>query len=226
MEEISMKIIARMKSDFPDKFGIPRQSGIVQSLTATIVFEPEYRNMDALRGLEDFSHLWIIWQFSKAVRDHWSPTVRPPRLGGNTRMGVFATRSPFRPNAIGLSSVKILSIEQTNEYGPVIHVSGADLMDGTPIFDIKPYIPYSDCHTDATGGFTDSAADFILTVEIAPELLRLVPEEKQQALMDVLSHDPRPSYQNDSERVYGLSFADLNIRFRVCEKVLTVLEIT
>lgn len=226
MEEISMKIIARMKSDFPDKFGIPRQSGIVQSLTATIVFEPEYRNMDALRGLEDFSHLWMIWQFSKAVRDHWSPTVRPPRLGGNTRMGVFATRSPFRPNAIGLSSVKILSIEQTNEYGPVIHVSGADLMDGTPIFDIKPYIPYSDCHADATGGFTDSAADFILTVEIAPELLRLVPEEKQQALMDVLSHDPRPSYQNDSERVYGLSFADLNIRFRVCEKVLTVLEIT
>lgn len=225
MEEISMKIIARMKSDFPDKFGIPRQSGIVQSLTATIVFEPEYRNIDALRGLEDFSHLWIIWQFSKAVRDHWSPTVRPPRLGGNTRMGVFATRSPFRPNAIGLSSVKILSIEQTNEFGPVIHVSGADLMDGTPILDIKPYIPYSDCHTDATGGFTDAAADFILTVEIAPELLHRVPEGKQQALMDVLSHDPRPSYQNDSERVYGLSFADLNIRFRVCGKVLTVLEI-
>lgn len=225
MQEISLKIIARMKSDFPDKFGIPRQSGVVESLTSTIVFEPEYRNSDALRGLEDFSHLWIIWQFSKTVRDNWSPTVRPPRLGGNTRMGVFATRSPFRPNAIGLSSVKILRIEQSGEFGPVIHVTGADLMDGTPILDIKPYIPYADCHTDATGGFTDTAADFILKVDIAPNLMKRIPEGKQQALIDVLSHDPRPSYQNDNERIYGLSFAGMNIRFRVCDKVLTVLEI-
>jgi tRNA-Thr(GGU) m(6)t(6)A37 methyltransferase TsaA len=222
MEEISMKIIARMKSDFPDKFGIPRQSGIVQSLTATIVFEPEYRNMDALRGLEDFSHLWMIWQFSKAVRDHWSPTVRPPRLGGNTRMGVFATRSPFRPNAIGLSSVKILSIEQTNEYGPVIHVSGADLMDGTPIFDIKPYIPYGDCHPEATGGFTDTAGEFLLKVNFPEHLLNQLPNGKQQAAIGVLSHDPRPSYQRKPDRVYGISFAGFDIRFTVCDDILTV----
>lgn len=225
MQEISMRIIARMKSDFPEKFGIPRQSGVVESLVSTIIFEPEYRNSNALRGLEDFSHLWIIWQFSKAVREEWSPTVRPPRLGGNTRMGVFATRSPFRPNAIGLSSVKILGIEHSNEFGPVIHVTGADLMDGTPILDIKPYIPYSDCHADATGGFTDTAADFILKVVIGPELMKCVPKAKQQALIDVLTHDPRPSYQNDSNRIYGLSFAGMNIRFRVCDKVLTVLEI-
>ena len=220
-----MKIIARMKSDFPDKFGIPRQSGVVGSIASTIIFEPEYRNSDALRGLEDFSHIWIIWQFSKAVRDNWSPTVRPPRLGGNTRMGVFATRSPFRPNAIGLSSVKILRIEQTQEYGPVIHVAGADLMDGTPIFDIKPYIPYSDCHTDAAGGFTDTVSDFLLNVDISPSLLNRVSEEKREALKDVLSHDPRPSYQDDPERIYGLSFAGINVRFRVCGKLLTVLEI-
>ena len=164
MENVSIRIIARMHSDFPTKFGIPRQSGLVSSLRSTIVFEPEYRNADALRGLEDFSHLWIIWQFSEAVRTDWSPTVRPPRLGGNTRMGVFATRSPFRPNNLGLSSVKILGLEQTQDLGTVIHVAGADLMDGTPIFDIKPYIPYSDCHADATGGFTDTAEDFRLQV--------------------------------------------------------------
>ena len=162
MDEISLSVIARMKSDFPDKFGIPRQSGLIDSLVSTIIFEPSYRNSDALRGLEDFSHLWIIWQFSKAVRSEWSPTVRPPRLGGNTRVGVFATRSPFRPNSLGLSSVKILGIEQTQDYGVVIHVAGADLMDGTPILDIKPYIPYCDCHPDAIGGFTDRVGDFIL----------------------------------------------------------------
>lgn len=225
MQEISMKVIARIKSDFPDKFGIPRQSGVVQSLVSTIIFEPEYRNGDALRGLEDFSHLWIIWQFSEAVRDNWSPTVRPPRLGGNTRMGVFATRSPFRPNAIGLSSVSILKIESTREYGPVIHVMGADLMDGTPIFDIKPYIPYCDCHTDATGGFTDSAGDFTVKVNIDPALLEKVAEDKRESLMDVLSHDPRPSYQKDSDRIYGLNFAGMNVRFRVSGGVLTVIEI-
>ena len=220
-----MHIIARMKSDFPDKFGIPRQSGLVQALRSTIVFEPEYRNADALRGLEDFSHLWIIWQFSKAVRSDWSPTVRPPRLGGNRRLGVFATRSPFRPNEIGLSSVRIIGIEETSQYGSVIHVAGADLMDGTPIFDIKPYIPYSDCHPDATGGCTDTAKDFLLEVNFPDELLSKVPQNKRQPLIGVLSHDPRPSYQQDPTREYGLSFADMNIRFTVSEKILTVIEV-
>lgn len=225
MDEVKMKIIARMMSDFPTKFGIPRQSGLVPKLKSTVIFEPEFRNPDALRGLEDFSHLWLIWQFSQAVRDDWSPTVRPPRLGGNTRLGVFATRSPFRPNAIGLSSVKILGLEQTREYGTVIHVSGADLMDGTPIFDIKPYIPYGDCHTDATGGFTDTAEDFILNVVFPGQLQAKVPQEKLQALKDVLSHDPRPSYQKDSHRVYGFHFAELDIRFTVEKKTLTVCEV-
>ena len=220
-----MRVIARMKSDFNTKFGIPRQSSLVPSLVSTIIFEPEFRNSDALRGLEDFSHLWIIWQFSKAVRSDWSPTVRPPRLGGNQRMGVFATRSPFRPNAIGLSSVKIVAIETTAQYGTVIHVAGADLMDGTPILDIKPYIPYTDCHADASGGFTERAGDFILKVQFPDCLLSKVPEEKRQALIDVLSHDPRPSYQSDSDRVYGLNFAGRDIRFSIKDSVLTVLEV-
>ncbi len=226
MESVDIRIIARIKSDFPTKFGIPRQSGLVDSLRATIIFEPEFRNSDALRGIRDFSHLWLIWQFSEAVRKDWSPTVRPPRLGGNTRMGVFATRSPFRPNALGLSSVKLIDIEDTPVFGTVLHISGADLMDGTPIFDIKPYIPYADCHTDATGGFTDSADSFLLNVDISDGMLQIVPEDKRQALKDVLSHDPRPSYQTDPERVYGLSFAGLNVRFRVEDKTLTVTEIT
>lgn len=217
-----MQIIARIRSDFPSKFGIPRQSGLVDSLTATIVFEPEYRNPDALRGLEDFSHLWIIWQFSKAVKEGWSPTVRPPRLGGNTRMGVFATRSPFRPNEIGLSSVRILGIEQTSQHGTVVHVAGADLMDGTPIFDIKPYIPYCDCHLEATGGFTQTADDFLLDVVFPEDLLEKIPDPKRSALIGVLSHDPRPSYQNDSQRQYGLPFAGFDILFTVKDKCLTV----
>ena len=220
-----MRVIARMKSDFNTKFGIPRQSSLVPSLVSTIIFEPEFRNSDALRGLDDFSHLWIIWQFSEAVRSNWSPTVRPPRLGGNQRMGVFATRSPFRPNAIGLSSVKIVAIETTAQYGTVIHVAGADLMDGTPILDIKPYIPYTDCHADASGGFTERAGDFILKVQFPECLLVKVPEEKRQALIDVLSHDPRPSYQSDSDRVYGLNFAGRDIRFSIKDSVLTVLEV-
>ena len=224
--QIPMNIIARMKSDFPTKFGIPRQSGLVDSLRSTIVFEPEYRNSDALRGLEDFSHLWIIWQFSETVRPDWSPTVRPPRLGGNTRMGVFATRSPFRPNEIGLSCVKLIGIEQTQDCGTVVHVAGADLMDGTPILDIKPYIPYSDCYPEATGGFTDHAGNFLLEVICPEHLLNTIPENKRPALLGVLSHDPRPSYQKDSERVYGLEFANFNIRFQVQNKVLTVTEIT
>ncbi len=222
MDNITIQVIARMKSDFPTKFGIPRQSGLVDSLRSTIIFEPEYQNPDALRGIEDYSHLWLIWQFSEAVRKDWSPTVRPPRLGGNTRMGVFATRSPFRPNSLGLSSVRFLGLEQTAEYGTVIHVAGADLMDGTPIFDIKPYIPYGDCHPDATGGFTDTAGDFLLTVDFPSELLQKIPENKHQALIGVLSHDPRPSYQRDPDRIYGLCFAGFDIRFTVRKNILTV----
>lgn len=225
MMEVTMNVIARMKSDFPTKFGIPRQSGLVDSLRSTIVFEPEYRNPDALRGIEGFSHLWIIWQFSEAVRQDWSPTVRPPRLGGNTRLGVFATRSPFRPNSIGLSSVKLLGVEHTPDSGTVLHVAGADMMDGTPIFDIKPYIPYADSHPDAVGGFTETADDFLLEVNFPATLLAILPEEKRQAAVDVLSHDPRPSYQRTPGRVYGLAFAGYDIRFRVEDQVLHVLEV-
>ena len=223
--EVQINVIARMRSDFPTKFGIPRQPHLVQELRSTIVFEPEYRNADALRGLEGFSHLWIIWQFSEAVRSGWSPTVRPPRLGGNTRMGVFATRSPFRPNNLGLSCVKLLGVEMTKDLGPVIHVSGADLMDGTPIFDIKPYIPYADSHPDALGGFTDTAGEFLLEVQFPPALLELLPESKRSAAVGVLSHDPRPSYQRKPGRVYGLPFAGFDIRFTVEGEKLTVCEV-
>ena len=220
-----IQAIARMKSDFPTKFGIPRQSGLVEELRSTIVFEPDFRNPDALRGIEGYSHLWLIWEFSEAVRKDWSPTVRPPRLGGNTRMGVFATRSPFRPNSLGLSCVRLLEVEQTTNFGTVLHVGGADLMDGTPIFDIKPYIAYGDAHPEALGGFTDHAGDFLLHVTFPDNLLNRIPHDKRQALLGVLSHDPRPSYQRSSDRVYGLSFAGLNIRFRVDGENLFVLEI-
>ena len=223
--DITIRPIAFMHSDFATKFGIPRQSGLVAQLRSTIVFEPEYRNDDALRGIEDFSHLWIIWQFSEAVRDGWSPTVRPPRLGGNTRMGVFATRSPFRPNNLGLSCVTLLGVEQTADHGTVLHVGGADLMDGTPIFDIKPYIPYSDSHPDAKGGFTDTAGDFLLQVEFPDALLQKIPRSKRDAAIGVLSHDPRPSYQRKPGRVYGLTFAGYDIRFTVEQDVLTVIEV-
>ena len=223
--DVNIQVIARMHSDFATKFGIPRQSGLVEQLRSTIVFEPEYRNADALRGIEDFSHLWIIWQFSEAVRQGWSPTVRPPRLGGNTRMGVFATRSPFRPNNLGLSCVKLLGVEHTAEHGTVLHVGGADLMDGTPIFDIKPYIPYADCQNDATGGFTDHAGDFLLTVDFPAPLLEKLPAEKREVAIQVLSHDPRPSYQRKPDRVYGLTFAGFDLRFQVQEDVLTVVEV-
>ena len=222
MENVNIQVIARMKSDFPTKFGIPRQSGLVEDLRSTIIFEPEFRNPDALRGIEGYSHLWLIWQFSEAVRGQWSPTVRPPRLGGNTRMGVFATRSPFRPNSLGLSSVKLLGVEQTKEFGVVLHVGGADLMDGTPIFDIKPYIPYGDCHPEATGGFTNTADSFLLQVNFPSELLSKLPEDKQQAAIGVLSHDPRPSYQRKPSRVYGLNFAGFDIRFTVDADALSV----
>ena len=226
MQDVTIQVIARIKSDFPTKFGIPRQSGLVDSLRATIIFEPEFRNPDTLRGIEGYSHLWLIWQFSEAVRKDWSPTVRPPRLGGNTRMGVFATRSPFRPNSLGLSSVKLLGVEHTVEYGTVLHVGGADLMDGTPIFDIKPYIPYGDSHPDATGGFTDTAGEFLLDVDFPEVLLALLPEDKREAAIGVLSHDPRPSYQKDADRIYGLSFAGFDIRFTVSENRLQVQEVS
>ena len=219
---IPMHIIARIRSDFPTKFGIPRQSGLVEDLRATVVFEPEYRNPDALRGLEEFSHLWLIWQFSQAVRDTWSPTVRPPRLGGNTRMGVFATRSPFRPNPIGLSCVRLVGMEKDPELGHVLVVAGADLMDGTPILDIKPYLPYADSHPEALGGFTGNVGGKVLEVEFPPELLERVPEDKREALIGVLSRDPRPSYQHDPERVYGMAFAGLEVRFSVDGDVLHV----
>lgn len=225
MEAINIQVIAKMQSDFPTKFGIPRQSGLVEELESTIVFEPEFRNPDALRGIEGYSHLWLIWQFSHAVRQDWSPTVRPPRLGGNTRMGVFATRSPFRPNHLGLSCVRLLGVEHTETEGTVIHVAGADLMDGTPIVDIKPYIPYSDSFPDARGGFTDTAEDFILEVVFPETLLNVLPENKRQAAIGVLSHDPRPSYQRKPDRVYGLGFAGFDIRFTVEEKVLTVCDV-
>ena len=225
MEQIPIRPIARMKSDFSTKFGIPRQSGLVQELRSTVIFEPEFRNPDALRGIEDFSHLWLIWQFSEAVRTERSPTVRPPRLGGNTRMGVFATRSPFRPNNLGLSCVRLLGVEHTEQYGTVLHVGGADLMDGTPIFDIKPYIPYADCQPQASGGFTDSAGDFLLSVDFPPALLALLPEDKREAAVAVLSHDPRPSYQRKPGRIYGVSFAGFDIRFTVEDTTLTVVEI-
>ena len=220
METIQMKVIARIHSDFPTKFGIPRQSGIVP-VVSTIVFEPEYRVDEALRGIEGYSHLWLIWEFSQAVREDWSPTVRPPRLGGNTRMGVFATRSPFRPNPIGLSSVRLVGMEKTEE-GTVLLVEGADLCDGTPILDIKPYLPFTDSHPDAVGGFSDPVREKELRVEISPELLEKVPENKRDALQKVLAHDPRPSYQHDPERVYGMAFAGMEVKFRVDGDLLTV----
>ena len=226
MEPVNITPIARMHSDFPAKFGIPRQSGLVEALESRIVFEPAFRNPDALRGIEGYSHLWLIWQFSQAVRTDWSPTVRPPRLGGNTRMGVFATRSPFRPNSLGLSCVRLLGLEETDRFGTVLRVGGADLMDGTPIFDIKPYIPYSDSHPDALGGFTDGAGDFLLEVDFPAPLLARIPENKRQALLGVLSHDPRPSYQSDPDRVYGLTFAGLDVRFTVRDNRLTVQAVT
>ena len=225
MDNIQIQVIARMHSDFATKFGIPRQSGLVEELRSTIVFEPEFRNPDALRGIEDFSHLWLIWQFSEAVRSGWSPTVRPPRLGGNIRMGVFATRSPFRPNNLGLSSVRLLGVEHTESYGTVLHVGGADLMDGTPIFDIKPYIPYGDCHPEATGGFTDTAGEYLLQVNFPAALLTQLPDDKQEAAIGILSHDPRPSYQRKSDRVYGISFAGFDIRFTVKDDNLTVVAV-
>lgn len=221
----AMKIVAHIRSDFPAKFGIPRQSGLVEELKAAIVFEPEYRIPQALRGLEGFSHIWLIWLFSEAAQSGWSPTVRPPRLGGNTRMGVFATRSPFRPNPIGLSAVRLDGVRQDEKLGPVLLVSGADLMDGTPILDIKPYLPFADSHPLASGGFAEQKRGVHLQVDFPPALLDRVPERHRRALIGVLAQDPRPSYHKDPQRIYGMAFAGLEVKFCVRESVLTVLQV-
>ncbi len=224
-EIIETKIIGRIHTDFPTKFGIPRQSGVVKELKGRIVFEPEYRNEDALRGIEGFSHLWLIWQFSENVREGWSPTVRPPILGGNTRVGVFATRSPFRPNPIGLSSVKLEGVEVDPHDGTVLVVSGADLMDGTPILDIKPYIPYADSHPEATEGFRSGGWNRMLEVDFPPELLAKVPEKQHKSLIEVLANDPRPSYHHDPDRIYGMPFGDVEVKFSVNDKCLLVVDV-
>jgi len=228
---MELKIIAKIHTDFPTKFGLPRQGGLVEGLCGTIVFEKEYQNPDALRGLEDFSHIWLIWGFSegfasdKTDNKTWSPTVRPPRLGGNRRMGIFATRSPNRPNPLALSCVKIEAIENTVSSGCVIHVSGIDMMDGTPIYDIKPYLPHTECIHEAKGGFAKTAANHYLTVECPPQIIEKIPEEKRDALIATLSEDPRPSYQNDPEREYGFPFAGFEVKFKVDGDILTVTEI-
>ena len=221
-----MKVIAHIHTDFPTKFGIPRQSGIIASLQGRIVFEPEYRVAEAVRGLEAFSYIWILWEFSKAVRDTWSPTVRPPRLGGNVRKGVFATRSPFRPNPIGLSSVRLEKVDIDPKLGPVLYVSGIDLMDGTPIYDIKPYIAYTDSHPDAVSGFASTPTEYLLEVDFPEALLQKVAESQRESLIEVLAHDPRPQYQNDPERVYGMEFGGIEVKFKVDGELLTVVEVS
>ena len=220
-----MKTIARIRSDFPEKFGIPRQSGLADMLTATVVFEPAYRNPDALRGIEAFSHLWLLWNFSETEREEWSPTVRPPRLGGNTRVGVFATRSPFRPNPIGLSSVRLLRVQLHTPDGPQLSVGGADLMDGTPIYDIKPYLPFTDCHPDAVGGFADAVREKCLIVKLPDALPAHFTEKTGEALCAILAQDPRPSYQDDPLRVYRFTYGGWNVAFRVANGEAIVTEI-
>jgi tRNA-Thr(GGU) m(6)t(6)A37 methyltransferase TsaA len=217
-----MKVIARIHTDLPTKFGVPRQSGLVEALKAVIIFEPGYRSPEAVRGLEEFSHIWLLWQFSETVRETWSPTVRPPRLGGDKRMGVFATRSPFRPNALGLSCVRLDSIALDPDFGPVLHVSGADLMDRTPIFDIKPYLPYTDCRPEASGGFTDTHKFEKLEVNFPDDLLQQIPEHQRAALIGILTQDPRPSYIEDPDRLFGFEFGSFDVKFTVQGNVLTV----
>ena len=225
MEFYQTKVIARIHTDLPEKFGLPRQGCLIPELRGKIVFEPEFRSRDAVRGLEGYSHLWLIWQFSQAVRDTWSPLVRPPRLGGNEKMGVFATRSPFRPNAIGLSCVELEQVEQNRDLGPVIWVRGVDLMDGTPIFDIKPYLAYADSRPDAVGGWTDVVERKNLQVECSNELLQKLHSAQQEALLAILANDPRPRYQDDPQRIYGLTFAGWNVKFRVESETLYVVEV-
>ncbi len=220
-----LNIIAHIHTDFSSKFGIPRQSGLVDELEATIIFEPEYRNPDALRGIEEYSHLWLIWEFSECAGKEWTPTVRPPKLGGNKRMGVFATRSPFRPNPIGLSSVKLLGVEKTEKHGYILRVAGADLLDSTPIYDIKPYLPYVDSHPEASNGFALDEKEGQMTVDFPDELLKKIPAEKQAALIAVLAQDPRPGYQNIPDRIYGIEFAGFDVRFTANSNTINVIEI-
>ena len=223
-----MQVIARIRNAFPTKFGLPRQSGLVPELTSTIVFEPEFRVDAALRGIESYSHLWLIWEFHQAIREGekqaWKPTVRPPRLGGNSRMGVFATRSPFRPNPLGLTVVKLVAVADSPE-GKVLVVSGADMMDGTPIYDIKPYLPYVDSVPGAVGGFTENTAAYHVDVDFPEELLARIPEESRQTLLGVLSQDPRPAYQHDDSRVYGLPFGGMDVKFTVKDGILSVTDV-
>lgn len=223
--EWTIKPIAKIITDFPDKFGVPRQSGIVDSLFGIIQFEPQFRHADAIYGLDGFSHLWIIWGFSDSFGKEWTPMVRPPRLGGNTKVGVFSTRSPFRPNPLALSVVKIEKIDFHSSKSPLIYVSGIDMKNGSPIFDIKPYIPYSDCHPDARSGFVEAMLDDKLEVDFPDQYLMLLPENKRKAIVDVLSLDPRPSYQNDPNRIYGIAFAGFDIRFRVKAEKVEVVDI-
>ena len=220
-----MQIIARIHTDFPTKFGVPRQSGLASALESTIVFEPEFRNPDALRGIEDFSHIWLIWQFDRALREGWSPTVLPPKLGGKTRVGVFATRSPFQPNSIGLSSVRLTGVELQTKDGPILHVAGADLVDGTPIFDIKPYLPYADAHPDAIDGFEGKRHAEPLRVVFPPELEAQIPPEKREGLRQALACGPIPGYQHDPTRRYGFNFCGRDVRFTIEDGTLTVVEI-
>ena len=220
-----MKIIGHIRTDFPSKFGIPRQSGLVPELKGIITFEPEFRNQEAFRGLEEFSHIWILWKFSRSEKEHWSATVKPPRLGGKKRMGVFATRSPYRPNDIGLSSVKLEKISFDEKMGPMLHVAGVDLLDGTPIYDIKPYIAYTDSHPEATEGFAGNVKEKGLRVEFPKRLLEMLPEEKREATIGVLAQDPRPAYDTDETRLYGVEFAGFDVRFVVSGEVLTVKEL-
>lgn len=220
-----MKIIAHIRTDFPEKFGIPRQSGLVGTLEGKIIFEPEFRNPEAVRGLEEFTHIWLLWKFSENSRENWSATVRPPKLGGKRRVGVFATRSPFRPNDIGLSCVRLVRVEMDEKYGAVLVVSGADLMDHTPIYDIKPYVPYTDCHPDASESYTRETRARELAVDFPPELLERYPEEKREAVLGVLAQDPRPAYVMDAERIYGVSFAGYDVKFRVEGDRLTVCDV-
>ena len=224
-ECLSVKIIARIHTDFKEKFGIPRQSGLVNETIARIVFEPEYRVKEALRGIEEYSHLWLIWEFSEAKRESWSPTVRPPRLGGNKRMGVFATRSPFRPNPIGLSSVKLIKVEHTDALGDTLIVSGADLLDGTPIYDIKPYLAFTDSHPDAVSGFADEKKDYCSTVVIPEDVSRAIPQSRLAEIEALLKEDPRPSYRDDKDREYGMSYAGYEISFTATDSTLTVTSI-
>ncbi len=222
---MELKIIARIHTDFKEKFGIPRQSGIANS-RARIVFEKEYRRPEALRGLSDYSHIWVLWHFSEAERESWSPTVRPPRLGGNERVGVFATRSPYRPNAIGLSSLRLISVEHTRTEGDVLIVEGADILDGTPIYDIKPYLKFTDCHTDAVCGFSDGVLENTLSVDFPEELISRIKKDKRGPLIKILENDPRPGYKDDSEAVYGMSYSSYEIKFRIADGTVTVTDVT